>query len=56
MDQLKDRLDTKYRVLLYGGFALLAYVMSLGAFRFERFLPSNAATSRRLLRVYSLLC
>lgn len=31
MIQLKDRLDTKYRVLLYGGFALLAYIMSLGA-------------------------
>lgn len=29
MENLYSRLTTKYRVLLYGGFALLAYVMSL---------------------------
>ena len=33
MNLLKDRLDTKYKILLYGGFALLAYVMSLGTFQ-----------------------
>lgn len=31
MERLKDRLSTKYRILLYGSFALLAYVMSLSA-------------------------
>lgn len=31
MELLSSRMDTKYHVLLYGAFALLAYVMSLGA-------------------------
>lgn len=31
MEALQSRLSTKYRILLYGSFALLAYVMSLGA-------------------------
>lgn len=30
MEALISRISTKYRILLYGGFALLAYVMSLG--------------------------
>lgn len=30
METLNERLNTKYRIALYGGFALLAYVMSLG--------------------------
>lgn len=30
MEALQSRLSTKYRILLYGSFALLAYVMSLG--------------------------
>ena len=30
MEQLKRRVNAKYLVLLYGGFALLAYTMSLG--------------------------
>lgn len=30
MELLSSRVDTRYRILLYGGFALLAYVMSLG--------------------------
>lgn len=34
MEALQSRLSTKYRILLYGSFAVLAYVMSLGAFSF----------------------
>lgn len=30
MEALQTRLSTKYRILLYGSFAVLAYVMSLG--------------------------
>ena len=32
MEALQTRLSTKYRILLYGSFAVLAYVMSLGTF------------------------
>jgi SIT family siderophore-iron:H+ symporter-like MFS transporter len=30
MEMLSSRLNTKYKIALYGGFALLAYCLSLG--------------------------
>lgn len=36
MELLASRLNTKYFILLYGGFILLAYTLSLGKFRFSR--------------------
>lgn len=42
MAALTSRISTKYRILLYGGFAILAYVMSLGEF----FRPSLSSMSR----------
>ncbi|GAA6061341.1 hypothetical protein JCM10212_004822 [Sporobolomyces blumeae] len=43
METLNRRMDTKYRVLLYGGFTLLAYVMSLDQYTTSSYL--TAATS-----------
>ncbi|GJN91562.1 hypothetical protein Rhopal_004585-T1 [Rhodotorula paludigena] len=43
MEALQSRLSTKYRILLYGGFALLAYVMSLDQYTNGTYL--QAATS-----------
>ncbi|BGP15718.1 hypothetical protein JCM10213_006111 [Rhodosporidiobolus nylandii] len=43
MEALNGRMSTKYRILLYGSFALLAYVMSLGQYTDSSFL--TAATS-----------
>lgn len=43
MEELNHRMDTKYRVLLYGGFAILAYVMSLDQYTTSSYL--TAATS-----------
>ncbi|BGO99264.1 hypothetical protein NBRC10513v2_000368 [Rhodotorula toruloides] len=43
MEALSNRMSVKYRVLLYGGFALLAYVMSLDQYTNRSYL--SAATS-----------
>ncbi|GAA5849843.1 hypothetical protein JCM8547_000583, partial [Rhodosporidiobolus lusitaniae] len=43
MDRLKGRMSLKYKLLLYGSFALLAYVMSLDQYINRSFL--TAATS-----------
>ncbi|BGP28642.1 hypothetical protein JCM10296v2_000378 [Rhodotorula toruloides] len=43
MEALSNRMSLKYRILLYGGFALLAYVMSLDQYTNRSYL--SAATS-----------
>ncbi|GAA5980726.1 hypothetical protein JCM10908_001752 [Rhodotorula pacifica] len=43
MEALQSRLSTKYRILLYGSFAILAYVMSLDQYTNSSYL--TAATS-----------
>ncbi|GAA6039855.1 hypothetical protein JCM8097_006764 [Rhodosporidiobolus ruineniae] len=43
MEALSERLNTKYRILLYGSFAVLAYVMSLDQYTNRNYL--TAATS-----------
>lgn len=42
MELLNSRLNLKYRILLYGGFALLAYTMSQVRVRQQKQLPSAA--------------
>lgn len=48
MEAMHSRLSTKWRILLYSGFTLLAYVMSLSASTFPSFAPfgrSSLSTS-----------
>ena len=56
MEALTSRLSLKYKILLYGGFAILAYVMSLGEYQFAPFLPRlslTCALASRLLDQYT---
>ncbi|KAK4056011.1 hypothetical protein OIO90_003006 [Microbotryomycetes sp. JL221] len=45
MEQLNDRMSLKYRILLYGGFALLAYVMSLDQYTNRTYLTTATSVS-----------
>ncbi|KAK4049011.1 hypothetical protein OIV83_004372 [Microbotryomycetes sp. JL201] len=45
MEQLNARMSLKYRVLLYGGFALLAYVMSLDQYTNRSYLTTATSVS-----------
>merc|ERR1712093_767809 len=45
MEQLNSRIGLKYRILLYGGFALLAYVMSLDQYTNRTMLNTAVSVS-----------
>ncbi|ORY92512.1 major facilitator superfamily domain-containing protein [Leucosporidium creatinivorum] len=45
METLTERLNTKYRIALYGGFALLAYVMSLEQYTNSTYLSTATSVS-----------